>query len=89
MRVYHDEEWGQPQLDDNRLFEMLVLESAQAGVRIPRPRASISTTSSLTGLSWSTILAKREGYRSAFGNFDIAHVAAFGNFGSSFSCPML
>jgi DNA-3-methyladenine glycosylase I len=56
---YHDEEWGVPSHDDRHLFEMLVLEGAQAG------------------LSWSTILNKREGYRAVFRNFDIDRVAAF------------
>ena len=50
--AYHDEEWGVPVRDDVRLYEMLTLEGAQAG------------------LSWSTILAKREGYRRAFCGFD-------------------
>src|SRR5512139_779273 len=59
-RAYHDEEWGRPSRDERRLFEMLVLEGAQAG------------------LAWSTILRKREGYRSAFAGFDPAVVAAFG-----------
>lgn len=54
---YHDEEWGIPIHDDQRLFEMLILESAQAG------------------LSWETVLKKREGYRKAFHNFDPAKVA--------------
>jgi DNA-3-methyladenine glycosylase I len=58
---YHDEEWGVPARDDGRLFEMLVLEGAQAG------------------LSWSTILHKREGYRRAFEGFDPALVAAYGD----------
>jgi DNA-3-methyladenine glycosylase I len=57
--AYHDEEWGVPVHDDGRLFEMLVLEGAQAG------------------LSWSTILNKREGYRRAFAGFDPAKVARF------------
>jgi DNA-3-methyladenine glycosylase I len=57
---YHDEEWGVPVHDDVRLFEMLVLEGAQAG------------------LSWSTILHKREGYRKAFAGWDIETVARFG-----------
>jgi len=57
--AYHDEEWGVPQHDDARLFEMLTLEGAQAG------------------LSWATILHKREGYRRAFANFDAAKVARF------------
>ncbi len=58
--AYHDEEWGVPSHDDRHLFEMLVLEGAQAG------------------LSWSTILRKREGYRSAFAGFDAEAVARFG-----------
>jgi DNA-3-methyladenine glycosylase I len=57
---YHDREWGVPVHDDRRLFEMLVLEGAQAG------------------LSWSTILRKRESYRKAFRDFDPARVARFG-----------
>jgi DNA-3-methyladenine glycosylase I len=57
--AYHDEEWGVPSHDDQHLFEMLVLESAQAG------------------LSWSTILNKRQGYRRAFAGFDVATVARF------------
>jgi len=57
--AYHDEEWGVPAHDDRHLFEMLVLEGAQAG------------------LSWLTILRKREGYRKAFRDFDPAKVAAF------------
>ena len=57
--AYHDEEWGVPVHDDRRLFEMLTLEGAQAG------------------LSWSTILHKREGYRTAFAGFDAAKVARF------------
>ncbi|MGA9162338.1 MAG: DNA-3-methyladenine glycosylase I, partial [Actinomycetota bacterium] len=56
---YHDEEWGVSVHDDTRLFEMLTLEGAQAG------------------LSWSTILNKREGYRRAFAGFEIAMVARF------------
>ena len=58
-RAYHDEEWGVPVHDDVRLFEMLTLEGAQAG------------------LSWSTILNKRDGYREAFRGFDPAKVARF------------
>jgi DNA-3-methyladenine glycosylase I len=58
--AYHDEEWGVPSHDDPHLFEMLVLEGAQAG------------------LSWSTILRKREGYRRAFSGFDPEAVARFG-----------
>jgi DNA-3-methyladenine glycosylase I len=56
---YHDEEWGRPVHDDRRLFEMLTLEGAQAG------------------LSWSTILRKRAGYRRAFANFNPQSVARF------------
>ena len=58
-RRYHDEEWGVPLRDDRRLFELLVLEGAQAG------------------LSWSTILRKREAYRRAFAGFDAAAVARY------------
>ena len=58
-RRYHDEEWGVPVHDDRRLFELLILEGAQAG------------------LSWSTILNKREGYRRAFARFDPRKVARF------------
>ncbi len=58
-RAYHDLEWGVPVRDERHLFELLVLEGAQAG------------------LSWSTILHKREGYREAFAGFDPAAVAAF------------
>jgi DNA-3-methyladenine glycosylase I len=59
--AYHDEEWGVPSHDDRHLFEMLVLEGAQAG------------------LSWATILRKREGYRRAFHGFDPEVVAGFGD----------
>jgi DNA-3-methyladenine glycosylase I len=59
-RAYHDTEWGLPVRDERHLFELLILEGAQAG------------------LSWSTILRKREGYRHAFAGFDVAAVAAFG-----------
>ena len=58
--AYHDEEWGVPLHDDRRLFEMLVLEGAQAG------------------LSWLTILRRREGYRRAFDRFDPQKVARYG-----------
>jgi len=58
-RDYHDHEWGVPLHEDTRLFEMLTLEGAQAG------------------LSWLTILRKREGYRRAFAGFDPRKVAAF------------
>ena len=57
--AYHDEEWGVPSHDERHLFELLVLEGAQAG------------------LSWSTILRKREGYRRAFAGFDAQRVAGF------------
>ena len=56
---YHDNEWGVPVHDDQRHFEMLILEGAQAG------------------LSWETILRKREHYRKAFAGFDPAKVARF------------
>jgi DNA-3-methyladenine glycosylase I len=58
--AYHDEEWGVPSHDERHLFEMLVLEGAQAG------------------LSWSTILRKREGYRRAFAGWDVVKIARFG-----------
>ena len=57
---YHDEEWGVPLHDDRRLFEMLILEGAQAG------------------LSWITILRKREAYRKAFDRFDARKIAKYG-----------
>ncbi len=56
---YHDQEWGAPVHDDRELFELLVLEGAQAG------------------LSWITILRKREGYRRAFDNFEPQIVAKY------------
>jgi len=56
---YHDNEWGVPSHDDRHLFEMLVLEGAQAG------------------LSWRTILGKREHYRSAFDSFEVEKIAAY------------
>ena len=58
-RDYHDLEWGVPVYDDRKIFEFLVLESAQAG------------------LSWSTVLRKRENYRRAFAGFDPKKVAKF------------
>ncbi len=61
MQRYHDLEWGKPSRDDRHMFEMLVLEGAQAG------------------LSWATILAKRENYRSAFDDFDPLVVARYGD----------
>lgn len=57
--LYHDREWGRPVHDDRKLFEMLILEGAQAG------------------LSWSTILKKRENYRKAFDNFDAKKIARY------------
>ncbi len=54
---YHDEEWGKEVTDDQKMFEFLVLEAAQAG------------------LSWLTILKRREGYRKAFANFNAKKVA--------------
>ena len=59
MIRYHDKEWGRPVHHDRRLFEMLLLEGAQAG------------------LTWDTILRRREGYRTAFAEFDPAKVAKF------------
>jgi len=58
--AYHDEEWGVPLHDDSRLFEMLILEGAQAG------------------LSWLTILRKRENYRRALDGFDAHRIARYG-----------
>lgn len=58
--AYHDTEWGVPLHDDQRLFEFLILEGAQAG------------------LSWITLLRKREAYRAAFADFDPQKVARFG-----------
>ncbi len=57
--AYHDDEWGVPVHDDRRLFEMLILQGAQAG------------------LSWLTILKKRENYRKAFHALDCLRVAAY------------
>ncbi len=59
MIAYHDKEWGVPVHDDQKLFEFLILEGAQAG------------------LSWSTILNRRENYRKAFARFDPKRVAKF------------
>ncbi len=59
MIRYHDREWGRRVHDDRRLFELLLLEGAQAG------------------LTWDTILRRREGYRKAFDGFDPAKVAKF------------
>jgi len=55
--AYHDDEWGVPVWDDQRQFEFLILEGAQAG------------------LSWSTVLNKRAGYRKAFADFDVLKVS--------------
>ena len=57
--AYHDQEWGRPEHDDHKLFEMLILEGFQAG------------------LSWITILKKREVFRQAFDGFDPALVAEY------------
>jgi DNA-3-methyladenine glycosylase I len=59
--AYHDHEWGVPVFDDRTLFEMLILEGAQAG------------------LSWLTILRKRENYRRAFDGFDPGAIARYGD----------
>ncbi len=59
--AYHDLEWGVPLHDERRLFEMLILEGAQAG------------------LSWLTILRKRDNYRAAFANFDAEAIARYGD----------
>lgn len=56
---YHDTEWGVPKYDDKELFELLVLESFQAG------------------LSWLTVLKKREAFRLAFDNFDVIKIANY------------
>lgn len=56
---YHDEEWGVPCFDEHKMFEMLILEGAQAG------------------LSWQTVLAKRENYRKAFDGFDVEKIARY------------
>jgi DNA-3-methyladenine glycosylase I len=57
--AYHDEEWGVPVRDDRRMFEMLTLEGAQAG------------------LSWYTVLSKRQNYRAAFDGFDPERIARY------------
>ena len=56
---YHDKEWGRPVHDDQKLFEMLILEGAQAG------------------LSWITILKRRESYREAFDDFDVVTISGY------------
>ena len=60
MMEYHDKEWGVPIFNDEKHFEFLTLESAQAG------------------LSWITILKKRENYRKAYDNFNLKKVASYG-----------
>ena len=57
--LYHDKEWGVPQHNDQKLFEFLILEGAQAG------------------LSWSTILKRRNGYRKAFSDFNVELVSKY------------
>ena len=57
--TYHDEEWGTPQHDDQKLFEFLILEGAQAG------------------LSWVTILKRRDGYKKAFSDFNAFKVSKY------------
>jgi DNA-3-methyladenine glycosylase I len=57
---YHDEEWGTPEHDDRKLFELLILEGVQAG------------------LSWLTILRKRDNYKKAFADFDVRLIAEYG-----------
>ncbi|HSW88643.1 MAG TPA: DNA-3-methyladenine glycosylase I [Candidatus Saccharimonadales bacterium] len=57
--IYHDLEWGVPIHEDQKLFEMLILEGAQAG------------------LSWTTILKKRENYKKAFDSFNIEKIATY------------
>lgn len=59
MIAYHDEEWGIPLHDDNKLFEYLILDTFQAG------------------LSWSTVLNKRENFRKAFDNFNAVKIANY------------
>jgi DNA-3-methyladenine glycosylase I len=59
--AYHDEEWGVPEHDDQKLFEKIILDGAQAG------------------LSWLTILKKREGYRRALDGFDAQRIARYNN----------
>ena len=56
---YHDEEWGVPCFDEHKMFEMMILEGAQAG------------------LSWQTVLAKRENYRKAFDDFNVEKIAFY------------
>lgn len=59
MSEYHDSEWGRPSHDDAYLYELLILEGAQAG------------------LSWSTVLNKRENYRDALDGFDYERIARY------------
>lgn len=58
-QAYHDQEWGVPCFDEDKMFEMLILEGAQAG------------------LSWQTVLAKRENYRRAFDQFNVDKIARY------------
>ena len=60
MIEYHDKEWGVPVHDDQKLFEFLTLEGAQAG------------------LTWQTVLNKRENYRNAFDGFQVEKIARYG-----------
>ena len=60
-KAYHDDEWGEPLHDDQKLFEFLILEGAQAG------------------LSWVTVLKKRDHYRKVFDQFDPSRVAKYSN----------
>jgi DNA-3-methyladenine glycosylase I len=57
--TYHDNEWGTPQHDDQKLFEFLILEGAQAG------------------LTWVTILKRRDGYKKAFSDFNVLKVSKY------------
>ena len=57
--AYHDKEWGIPEFDDQKLFEMLILEGAQAG------------------LSWITVLKKRENYHNLFAGFDVQKIISY------------
>lgn len=61
MRNYHDFEWGRPEHNDRKLFELLILETMQAG------------------LSWYTVLRKREAFRGAFSNFDYREIMRYDN----------
>ena len=69
-KEYHDNEWGKPVHDENKLFEMLILEGMQAG------------------LSWLTILNKREAFRIAFDNFDCKKIALYDPHPAGWQCAM-